>query len=80
MENKLAKGFYVSKGNVDWKPAVVGCKIDEAIAELQRGFVNLDICISKDGTKLYPTWNLYNAKQEQVSASQHSPDRDDLPF
>ena len=70
MENKLAKGFYVSKGNVDWKPAVVGCKIDEAIAELQemkqyaneRGFVNLDICISKDGTKLYPTWNLYKTR------------------
>lgn len=89
MENtKLAKGFYTKKGNVDWKVATVGVKIDDAIKELQsmkqyaneNGFLDMDICISKDGQKIYPSWNLYHAQKEQVTSAQHSPDRDSVPF
>ncbi len=89
MENtKLAKGFYTKKGNKEWKIAVVGVKIDEAIKELQKykefanenGFLDLEICLSKDGQKIYPSWNLYHIKKDKITSADHSPDRDDFPF
>lgn len=89
MENtRLAKGFYTKKGNQNWKLATVGVKIDDAIKELQamkkyandNGFCDMDICVSKDGAKVYPSWNLYHYQKEQVSSADHSPDRDNVPF
>ena len=44
------------------------------------GFCDMDICTSKDGSKVYPTWNLFNVEKKQVTSAQHSPDRDSVPF
>jgi len=88
MENKLANGFYTKKGNQQWKIVTIGVKIDDAIKELQamkqyandNGFCDMDICTSKDGSKVYPTWNLFAVEKKQVTSAQHSPDRDSVPF
>jgi hypothetical protein len=90
MESKLISGLYCSKPNVEWKKVSLGVKVDAFIKQLNdlksqvsdSGFINIDVCVSKDGQKLYAVLNDYKPeKQPQVSASQHSPDREtDLPF
>tara|TARA_R110001606_G_C15214458_1_gene633277 strand:+ start:44 stop:319 length:276 start_codon:yes stop_codon:yes gene_type:complete len=91
MESKLINGLYCKKGNVEWKNVSIGLKVDTFAQELIRlkevaadnnGFLNIDVCTSKDGQKLYAVLNDFKpVKQEQVNSSQHSPDRDsDLPF
>ena len=91
MESKLINGLYCKKGNVEWKNVSIGLNVGTFAKELMRlkdvaaenkGFLNIDICTSKDGQKLYAVLNDFKpVKQEQVNASQHSPDRNtDLPF
>jgi len=93
MENKLINGLFIKKGNVDWKVASIGVRVDEFAKELirlkdhaaeKKGFINIDICVSKKGDKLYAILDDYNpnTKKEQVTSSDHSPDRQsaDLPF
>lgn len=90
MESKLIQGLYCSKGNQEWKKLRIGVKVATFAQELVRlkdqvseaGFINIDVCLSKDGQKLYAVLDDYKPeKQPQVSAAAHSPDRDtDLPF
>ena len=90
MKSKLISGLYCSKPNVEWKKVRLGVKVDEFIKDLQsrkeyvtsQGFLNIDICVSKDGQKLYATLDTYEFEREkQVTSNDHSPDRDqDLPF
>lgn len=92
MDNKLINGLYPKKGNQDWKVVSLGIKVETFKQELARleshakeknGFINIDVCLSKDKTKMYTILDDYIAeKKEQVTASQHSPDREDvdLPF
>ena len=90
MKSKLIQGLYCSKPNVEWKKMRIGLKVETFAKELVRlkdkvsdqGFLNIDICLSKDGQKLYAILDDYQReKTEQVSSSQHSPDREtDLPF
>ena len=92
MENKLINGLFIKKGNVDWKVASIGVRVETFAQELirlkehaasKKGFINIDICVSKDGQKLYAILDDYVPdKSKQVTSSQHSPDREaaDLPF
>jgi len=89
MDAKFINGLYCRKGNVEWKQAQISIKVEDFAKELIRlkdvaaenkGFVNIDICTSKDGSKMYAVLNDFKlVPQEKVSASDHSPDRD-LPF
>ena len=89
MEGKFINGLYCRKGNVEWKQAQISIKVEDFAKELIRlkdvaaenkGFVNIDICTSKDGSKMYAVLNDFKpVPQEKVSASDHSPYRD-LPF
>lgn len=90
MENKLVQGLYCKAGNQEWKKVSIGVNVEAFAKELirlkpfvtERGFINIDVCTSRDGTKLYAQVNDYNpnAKKEQVKSNDHSPDREDLPF
>lgn len=90
MENKLVEGLYCKTGKVEWKKVSIGIDVEKFAKELirlkpkitERGFLNIDICESRDGTKLYAQVNDYNpnAQQKQVKSTDHSPDREDLPF
>ena len=92
MKSKLVSGLYCSKPNVEWNKVRLCVKVEAFIEELKsykehisdNGFVNIDVCVSKDGTKMYALLDTYKPENKaQVSASQHSPDRetdDDLPF
>ena len=90
MKSKLISGLYCSKPNVEWKKVRLGVKVEAFIKELESykqymtksGFINIDVCLSKDGQKLYALLDTYESeKEKQVTASEHSPDRDqDLPF
>ncbi len=94
MDGKLINGLYCKKGNVEWKNVSIGLKVDSFAQELIRlkdvaadnnGFINIDICTSKDGTKMYAVLNDFKpVPQDSVSAANHSPDRTeskvDLPF
>ena len=90
MDNKLINGFFVKKGNVDWKVATIGVKVETFAQELiklkdhaaeKKGFINIDICVSKNGQSMYAILDDYVPKKEQVTSFQHSPDREsDLPF
>lgn len=93
MENNLINGLYCKKGNVEWKNVTIGLNVEAFAKELirlkdvaaeNRGFLNIDICTSKDGQKLYAVLNDFKpVPQESVSAAKHSPDREstaDLPF
>ena len=89
MEGKFINGLYCRKGNVEWKQAQISIKVEDFAKEIiglkdvaaeNKGFVNIDICTSKDGSKMYAVLNDFKpVPQEKVSASDHSPDRD-LPF
>tara|TARA_B100001059_G_C17749743_1_gene536447 strand:+ start:102 stop:371 length:270 start_codon:yes stop_codon:yes gene_type:complete len=89
MEGKFINGLYCRKGNVEWKQAQISIKVEDFAKELIRlkevaaenkGFINIDICTSKDGSKMYAVLNDFKpVPQEKVNASDHSPDRD-LPF
>jgi len=85
MDSKFISGLYCSKGNQDWKQLRIGINIEQLQQELirlkpkaEKGFINVDVCWSKDGTKLYAVLDDYKAK-EKVTSSQQNPDRD-LPF
>ena len=90
MKSKLIQGLYYKKGNIEWKKVSIGIKIETFAQELVRlkeqvsdkGFLNIDICVSKDGQKYYAILDDFKpVKQTQVSAANHSPDREsDLPF
>jgi len=89
MESKLINGMYFSKGNQEWKKMRIGLKVKDFANELVRlkdhvseaGFINIDVCVSKDGQKLYAILDDFKPLEKtQVSASQQSPDRDSLPF
>ena len=89
MKSKLISGLYCNKPNVEWKKVNIGINVEQFAKELVRlkdqvtdsGFINIDICVSKDGQKLYAMLNDFKPeKQPQVSAANHSPDREDLPF
>lgn len=94
MENNLISGLYCKKGNVEWKPVTIGINVETFAKELirlkdiaaeNRGFLNVDICVSKDGQKHYAVLNDFKpVPQDSVSAAKHSPDREeskvDLPF
>ena len=89
MEGKFINGLYCRKGNVEWKQAQISIKVEDFAKELIRlkevaaenkGFINIDICTSKDGSKMYAVLNDFKpVPQGKVNASDHSPDRD-LPF
>lgn len=89
MDAKFINGLYCRKGNVEWKQAQISIKVEDFAKELIRlkevaaenkGFINIDICTSKDGSKMYAVLNDFKpVPQEKVSSSDHSPDRD-LPF
>jgi hypothetical protein len=88
MDNKkdnFINGLYCNKGNQDWKPVRLGINVEQFQEELiklkpkaNKGFINIDVCWSKDGNKLYAVLDDYIAK-EKVTSSQQNPDRD-LPF
>lgn len=85
MESKLISGLYCSKGNTDWKQLRIGVNIEQFQQQLiklapkaRKGFINIDVCWSKDGTKLYAVLDDY-VPREEVTSSEQSPDRD-LPF
>tara|TARA_R100000541_G_scaffold46631_1_gene53740 strand:+ start:259 stop:528 length:270 start_codon:yes stop_codon:yes gene_type:complete len=89
MESKLIQGLYCSTGNQEWKKVRIGLKVETFAKELVRlkdqvseaGFLNIDICVSKDGQKLYAILDDFKPeKQTQVSSADHSPDRNGLPF
>lgn len=91
MESKLINGLYCKKGNVEWKNVSIGLNVETFAKELMRlkevaagnnGYLNIDICTSKDGQKLYAVLNDFKPiAREQVSSVEHSPDRnDDMPF
>lgn len=90
MENKLIEGLYCKAGKVEWKRVSIGIDVEKFSKELirlkpkitDRGFLNVDICESRDGTRLYAQINDYNpnAVKKQVQSKEHSPDREDLPF
>jgi len=90
MKSKWIQGLYCKKGNIEWKKVSIGIKIETFAQELVRlkeqvsdkGFLNIDICVSKDGQKYYAILDDFKpVKQTQVSAANHSPDREsDLPF
>ena len=91
MDSKLINGLYCKKGNVEWKNVSIGLNVETFAKELirlkdvaaeNRGYLNIDICTSKDGQKLYAILNDFKPiAKEQVSATEHSPDRDDSsPF
>lgn len=91
MDSKLINGLYCKEGNVEWKKVSIGVRVDVFAKELIRlkevaannnGYLNIDICTSKDGQKLYAVLNDFKPiPKEQVTATEHSPDREEsLPF
>ena len=89
MDKKIdfISGLFPQPTKTDWVKSNIGIKINEFRKELnrleklqdERGFVNISLCQSKSG-KQYSKVNDYKPDQKEVTASEHSPDRDDLPF
>ena len=68
MNKTFPKGFIYKEPEKapQWIKAKISIKVDEFIQFLQEnennGWVNIDICESKDGTKRYPVLNTYKKK------------------
>tara|TARA_R100001163_G_C5053552_1_gene190109 strand:+ start:315 stop:575 length:261 start_codon:yes stop_codon:yes gene_type:complete len=86
MDNKIKfiSGLYPKPAKVDWVKSDVSVNIELLIEELNKlkpkaikGFINLSLCESKAGKQYF---KLNDYKPKEVTASEHSPDRDDLPF
>tara|TARA_R110000822_G_scaffold18606_9_gene61395 strand:- start:395 stop:664 length:270 start_codon:yes stop_codon:yes gene_type:complete len=89
MDSKLINGLFPKKGNQEWKVVSIGVRVEEFAKELirlkdhaaeKKGFINIDVCMSKDGTKMYTILDDFIPNREKVTASDHSPDRNESPF
>lgn len=79
----FAQGIFIEEKSFDWGTIIKqSYKVDEFIKFLQdnkndKGYVNLDVKKSKDGTKYYGELNSFVAK---ASTGSNKPEDDDLPF
>ena len=89
MDDKLINGLYCKKGRQNWISLEIGIDVKKFSEELirlkdkvsDRGFINIDVCVSRDKQKLYTILNDFQSNnKEEVKSKDHSPDREDLPF
>lgn len=88
MDNKIdfISGIYPKPTKVEWIASNVALHLPTLRKELDRleeyandkGYVNTCLCTAKNG-KQYFKRDDYKPKDE-VTAQEHSPDREDLPF
>lgn len=86
-EKILAKGIYVEKPSTnapDWVIAKVSFKVADAVKflvehENNAGYCNLDVLMTKDGTKFYAALNQFEPKKPE-SLKEIEVDPSDLPF
>lgn len=92
--SELAKGFFFTKpreGAPDFVRGNISVRVDEAVELLQKfknekGYVNLDLLKSKDGSKLYLVVNEYKKSDTPKSSNvlpeypQEEHDPNDIPF
>lgn len=80
-ETIFANGFIFKRPNEkapDWIKGNISIKVEEFISFLEKyqysGWVNLDLCLSKDGQKLYCQLNQWKKddKQQQTPQEQFS--------
>lgn len=72
-EKKYATGLFVTEKSFDWGTIInQSYKVDDFIAFLrenrnEKGYVNVDVKKSKDGTKMYGELNSYVPKNSPAS-------------
>jgi len=89
MDNKIdfISGLFPKPTKVDWIDSNISVHIPTLRKELVRleklandkGYVNLCLCTAKSKDKQYFKLDNYKPKEE-VTAQEHNPDREDLPF
>jgi hypothetical protein len=86
-EKVLAKGIYVEKPSTnapDWVIAKVSFKMSDALPFLQQhenkaGYVNLDVLMTKDGSKFYAALNQFEPKKPD-SLQSSDVNEEEIPF
>ena len=86
--SELAKGLYFDRpreGAPEFVKGRMSIKVDEAIVMLKekkndKGYVNLDLLMSKDKTKFYFTVNDWKPKEKDVEEVNEDVNPEDIPF
>lgn len=85
MSEKEKNGIYNSKlpkNTPEWIICKIGIKVDELPKPNEKGYINIDICKSKDGY-YYPrlnTWNPEKKEENITNADKIDVDIDSVPF
>jgi len=86
-DKQFVSSMWVKPGHekAPWVKAKLSFKVFEFTQFLEQhakddGFVNIDICESKDGQKLYAVLNQWTAEKKVEAAPQTEITGDDIPF